>query len=310
MRYLVAILMFLYAANVVKAQTIDNQEVKLFAANTLFGGVTTGVGALINKQKNEKAFPVFLNGFKYGCLGGALLYAGKKQSALIAQGNVAVGAWGSRLVHNAGASIMENVALHRAPFSHYNLYLGFVRLELDWQQRFKAQPKLMPISFAVFLYHIYVIKGRFDLGESLKMGTPYFTINDADNIYSGTMSRGSMVMNEYYNRGYVGANNKFYSGSGLINYIKGHENTHGLQMHEHYIFNTYANKPASYVCKKSKVVMSLSKYIYFDFNLMDFSYSLGRAYGKSKGGYFYNPYEFEAERMALNTYFNVGQDTR
>lgn len=310
MKYLTIILLFCFSCQQAKSQSIDNQEVKLLAANTLFGGMTTGFGALINKKKDEKAFPAFFRGFKYGCLGGALLYVGKKQSNLIHQGNTVAGAWGGKLVHNAGASIMENVAVGRAPFSHYNLYVGFMRLELDWQERFKAQPKFMPASFLVFMYHVSVIKGRFDVGRSLKMGAPYFVINEPAAGYAGSMAKGTAIRNDHYRGAYWGANSKFYSGEQYVDLIDAHENVHGLQFQESFIFNTYAYKPASRLRNKSKVIMGLSKYIYFDFNIMDFTSILGMAYANKKGGYFYSPYEFEAERMAINRYFDVKNDRR
>lgn len=304
MKYLTIILLFCFSCQQAKSQSIDNQEVKLLAANTLFGGMTTGFGALINKKKDEKIFPAFFRGFKYGCLGGALLYVGKKHTNLIHQGKTVAGAWGGKLVHNAGASIMENVAVGRAPFSHYNLYVGFIRLELDWQEQFNFQPKFMPGSFYACLYHAYTFKGKLDLATSLKMGTPYFVRNDKDADFSGLASRGTVSVNEYYKRGFISESKRPYSGIDYINYINAHENIHGLQSQEYFIFNTYAYKPASRLRSKSKIIMGLSKYIYFDFNVLDYSYMIGKAYANKKGGYYYNPYEFEAERMAINTYLN------
>lgn len=298
MRRIYTIILLCFLFKLTTAQVVDGQEVKLFVANTLFGGISTGFGALVNKEKQDKAFPTFFKGFKYGCIGGVLLYTGKKTTNLIDQGNVVLGGWGAKLIHNAGLSIMENAILHRPVFSHYNLYVGFTRLEFDWQNQFSFTPKVMPITLAAFIYKSLSYNSHFDLSMSLKVGSMYSVINDSSKWFAGQTTRGNITLNEFYKGRYVpGA---FY------NHLTAHENVYVLQTQEHYIFNSYANKIINTRLSKNRTYNALSKFLYFDFNVMDITYSIAYLYAeKVKGCYWSNPYEFGAERMTLNTHFHI-----
>lgn len=287
MKKILLILSILLNINITHAQ-IDGQEVKLFTANVVFGGITTGFGAVINKQKQEKFLPTFIKGFGYGCLGGSLLYTGKKMSNLIYQDKLVAGGWGSKLVHNAGASVMENVSLHRSPFSHYNLYVGFFRLEFDWQKKFTFNPKIMPVTLACAVYSLQAYK-NFDWHRSLRSGSIYFNTNRLEQV-AGITLRGVITVNEKY---------KYTT-------TPAHENVHALQNQEYYILNTYLNKTFERIKVRHAAWNKLSRYFYFDACLLDLTYILARDYAvKNLGCYWKNPYEFEAERMAINRHMNL-----
>ncbi len=289
---LALLLIFALAIPRAHAQFMDEQDARLLATNVLFGGVTTGFGAAINKPKGEPFFPVFLKGFKYGCIGGALLYTGKKVTNATVQGNrgaLIYGGWGSKLIHNAGLSIMENAALHRPVFSHYNLYVGFMRLEFDWQQELTLQGKIMPVTLGTFVYMLTTYDSKFDFGNSLMLGTPYMEARNRSEVASSGTMRGNILM---------------YHGSRGKKDLAEHTamaTIYGLQSQEHYIFNTYFHKTMESVRSQSKVFADLSRYFYLDANLMDATYELGRMNATSNDCGFYNPYNYEAHRLGTNT---------
>lgn len=249
--------LFLYPAKP-QAQVIDRQEAQLFAANVAFGGLATGLGAAINKNPDQKFIPAFWKGFKYGCAGGVLLYTGKKCSNLIYQEEkyVELGAWGGRLIHNAGASMMENAALHRPILSHYNLYVGFMRLEFDWQDRFKFQPRIMPLSLGGLVFSLIDYKGTLDVKQSLRYGSPY--------IRTTTKQFGAIAI-----KGNITVLHRYYFDDSYYRSITAHENVHILQVHEDLIFNTHLKPAYTQLKSRWRNLDKLSKFIYFDASPFD-----------------------------------------
>jgi hypothetical protein len=283
------------------AQVFDGQDVQLLISNMLFGSASTGFGAVLNKNKTQKTWPVFWKAAKAGALGGTLLFAGKKCSYLIynSEDNIVVGAWSSKLIHNAGASIMENAALHKPIFSHYNLYIGFLRLEFDWNKKFAFTPRVMPLSLSGFIYSSIAYHGKFDVSRSLQMGTPYFRTKQTTN-FLGIAIKGNVtiVQSPQYN---------------LRNYneVSAHENGHVLQGNEYYIFNTYFQKPSDKLKSKSKVINRLGKYIYLDQPIYEgLTLGLYNLAISQFGCYWKNPLEFEAERMAIGKQFHFSEYCR
>lgn len=55
------------------------QERTVFLYNLGFGGITAGIGAVINKPKDVNWKNAILKGFWQGSVGGVLNYAGRKQ---------------------------------------------------------------------------------------------------------------------------------------------------------------------------------------------------------------------------------------
>ena len=56
----------------------QHQEQTVFFYNVAFGGITSGIGAIINKPKEVNWKKAFLKGFWQGDIGGLLNYTGKK----------------------------------------------------------------------------------------------------------------------------------------------------------------------------------------------------------------------------------------
>lgn len=274
-----------------RAQQFDGQEAGLIVSNVLFGGLTTGLGAVINKEAEQKNWPVFWKGFKYGCAGGVLLYAGKKCSYYMYENedNLVYAAWGSRLIHNAGASVMENAALHRPVLSHYNLYVGFLRLEFDWQQRFSFRPRVMPVSLGCFVYSMVAYKGSFDVATSLKYGSPYIRSAILEERYGvlGSAMKGNVTV--------------LHPSFPPLNYpyINAHENVHVLQAQEDLIFNTHMQPLYSKLKDRYGFIRKASEYIFWDAAPIDVLTPIRNWVAKSCFDcYVKNPYEFEAYRLS------------
>ena len=271
------------------------QEMGLFTANTLFGGLSAGFGSVINKEQGQKSLPVFWKGFKYGCIGGALLYAGKKSTNLITQkvSYAVPGGWGSKLIHNAGASIIENASLHRPVLSHYNLYVGFMRLEFDWDNHFSFRPRVMPLTAIGLLYSVKAYDGSINFGKSLKYGFSYMETHLKKN-FDGITIKGNVTM--YQQNSFNNAHYRF---------VTAHENVHVLQGQEYFVFNTYLHAQSARIINKSPLLKKISKYVYLDISLYDPLYLAMYNFSISQlGCYWKNPYEFEAEKMAANSAFN------
>lgn len=103
----------------------QNIEAKLIAYNTLVGGFSGGIGAVINKKKDQKWHNAFAKGFIIGLGGGAICYSDKKLNVLVYQRQNLAYCWLSRAVFIAGNSIVENAAANRDFWSqwHYDIAL-------------------------------------------------------------------------------------------------------------------------------------------------------------------------------------------
>lgn len=72
--YCLSLLLFL--ALLSQTCLAQQQEAGVFVYNTLFGGFTSGVGAVINKEKGTRWTKAFARGAWQGCIGGSINYLG------------------------------------------------------------------------------------------------------------------------------------------------------------------------------------------------------------------------------------------
>lgn len=251
----------------------------------MIGGISGGLGAIINKKDGQKWYRSFAKGFLIGCGGGGVMYLGKKTNALIAQNNELGYAWVSRAVFSAGNSIVENASSNVPFWSQWHYDIGFIRLEFQ-PQKFKFTPKLMPsyLGTTIFL----AVNGDLDRNLSLRSGTLTFKtpeIKYAPFFEASTPGNGILYATRL-------TGDKFYR-------TYAHEMVHVFQFQElsgcNYFVYRFSEKQAT----RSKVFKNFNRWIYPDFNyeLMVTNYFLIQ--GGYKNSYSANFLENEAEILSV-----------
>jgi hypothetical protein len=304
--------MFSYLFPIVFAVTIlfqtktsaqkTRQEIGLAVYNCGLGGLTSGIGALINKKKNEKGLAVFLRGFTYGSIGGLINYSGKKIAYLVSYSKDSVTnkdnfsallwGWPAKIVHAAGSSIMENAAANKEKiFSDYNIPVGFINVSVRIKKQITVSPQLMPNSFLDFITHTIRAGSRLQFRESILSGTPYFLADDNTPYlegYSAVANANCIVMKSNF------------AASSKAGFFRAHEYIHILQQREYYVFNQYFNKPLKGIInEENKSIRFIKKYIYADVPYISFFYNLMQQPADS---YYRNIFELEAEHFATNSF--------
>ena len=300
MRYSLLIIFLFYSAFAngqawgppVVGKPRDNADFKLFACNVGFGGITAGIGAIINKPEATPAHKAFFKGFYQGCLGGALQYGGKKMTYQIGKHENYRYGWPAKLLHNAGASIVENAALNR-PFGRYwDLDLGLLRIDFA----FAAQDENpVRVRFnAMLLCDIVAVKVQtksacVDWGKSFKAGALTFYTNEP--LYG---RNNIAVAGRAYSKSYIYTNrNK------EVHRTVAHELIHLFQYREHLVFNAWLNPLTSKAPSGLKKLFH--NYIYIEPPYHKIFYLIEGYHGVEN--YYKNFYEYEAEWFANNGYF-------
>ena len=153
------------------------QDVKLVAYNVAFGAVVGGVGALLNGD--GRPVPRAARGAAWGALGGTIAYTGKwTAGAVSAREQLAYGL-PARLVHDIGASVVENAAHGRPPLDRFSTHLGVVRVDVR-PATGSVQARLLPFNALVVAVIAADPDVNLDLGRSLALGTPFFTGDSRD----------------------------------------------------------------------------------------------------------------------------------
>ncbi|MGN6604123.1 MAG: hypothetical protein ACTHK8_16825 [Ginsengibacter sp.] len=267
----------------------QHQQRTLFFYNVAFGGVTSGIGAIINRPKEVNWKKAFIKGFWRGDIGGLLNYAGKRTMYLVNKNQNQFYAWPGKLLHAAGSSIMENAALNEPFLQNWNIDFGFLRFDfsLGAQRNFKV--RILPDAIVATI--IASKYGRFDFGTSLGTGEIIFKGDEELYLPNGPVADGVT-----FGRAIV------YVTKPATNYTKdriiAHEIIHRYQYNEYQIFNTWFN-PVAKKIKSRSLQTIFSKYVYPDFPYFFVPYYI---IGRPEATHFYrNFYEFEAERFAINS---------
>ena len=125
---------------VAKAQFNDAQAALYnIGSHALF----SGIGALINKDKEDEFVPTLLKGMGIGAAGGILVYSSKKIAGEFVSTNNYGYLWASKLVNAAGNSLAYNAALNEPVFGKWQIYFGFNRFELNTKNRLKLSYKII-----------------------------------------------------------------------------------------------------------------------------------------------------------------------
>lgn len=266
----------------------QNQEIKVFTHNIIFGGLSSGVGAVINKPVKENWKKSFVRGMWQGSIGGLLNYSAKKIIYFIDKKNNLGYAVPARILSSAGNSIIQNAAVNGPFLKNWSLEYGFLRFDFSANSEKKFRIRILPES--VIATAIAIPNGRFDINTSLLTGVMAFKSKELINTTHGSHDGVN------YGRAFI------YTNDTSKYHLVSHEVIHEYQYREFLVFNSYLKKEVAKI-KESGFKKMLTKYIYPDVPYFSFFYMLEGV--ESGPRYFRNYYEFEAERFATNKYVHL-----
>lgn len=265
----------------------QNYEAQSIIYNTLVGGVSACVGALINKKKEDKWMDLVLKKFAIGAAGGVLVYSGKKLNTLIANEKKLGYGWLSRGAFYAGMSVIENTAAGKKFWETWHYDIGFVRFEFNIKTH-QFQPKVMPAALGATLFLSYY--GKLDINTSFKSGVPTFRtkrIGYQPQLVGSTVTNGFLLSDTLNTSERI-----FYD-------TYAHEMIHSLQFSElsgmNYFFKPYTDKWE----RESPYYKKMHRWVYGDINheLMIINYFAIQ--GGVKRNYCKNFLENEAEFLSV-----------
>ena len=268
----------------------QNQEGKVLIYNIGFGGMTSGIGAVINKKKTENWKKSFARGFWQGSIGGALNYSAKKSCYLIYKKDKTEFALPARIISSAGNSIIQNAAFNEPFLKNWSFDYGILRFDYRANNTKKFQVRILPTAIVSSL--IALPQGRLDLASTLKTGVMAFKAKDLISTLRGSHNGVN------YGRAFIYSSDPFISDS-LKNHIISHELIHEFQYREYMVFNAYL-KPQADKMKMPGLKKVFTRYVYPDIPYFALFYMME---GIQKSPRFYrNYFEFEAERISRNAY--------
>lgn len=267
----------------------QNQERTVFIYNVGFGGLTSGIGAVINKPKGANWKKHFVKGFWQGSIGGLINYSSKKTLYLNNLNQNKAFFWPAKILHCAGTSIMQNASLNQPFLENWYLDYGLVRVDFAIHNKDKFKVRLLPAGiYATIAASRY---GKFDLENTLATGHIVFSSKEMLRYPNGNTEIGIS-----FGRGLVFVNNsQLYPNKYKL---LGHEIVHQFQYNDYQIFTTWLN-PLGQKIKSKTLKTIFTKYIYPDIPFTLVSYNLAGHYKSPH--YFRNFYEFEAERFSTNS---------
>lgn len=229
----------------------QDSDLEFGLLNVGVSSIIGGVGAVINKQPEQKFGKVLLKGFAQGALGGYVVFESKRMLREFSRTENYAYVWPSKIVNAAGNSIIENAASNQNFWEQWHLNIGFNRFDIYTKNNFRLQYRVMPFSLESAIYGF--INYSFDASESLKLGTIVFrgeTIEIKGNTNFNAASRDNII---------------FLKSSTTIP-SKAHELVHTYQYEQYSGIKAYFNKVSNKLESKSKIYNFYTKYFYTDFN--------------------------------------------
>lgn len=267
------------------------QERSVLFYNLGFGGLTAGIGAVINKPVKTDWKAAFIRGFWQGAAGGLVNYGAKKTLYLVNRQQSTVYLLPAAVLHNVGYSLMENAALHEPFLQNWNFDYGPLRVDFSLHYKKPVRVRLLPESLYAAFWAGKL--GKLDAGPSLLSGTFAFRNDDFFIQVNGEDQLGASLGRAF---AYVGnyTNNRYNTVA--------HEMVHGFQYREYQVFNAWL-KPAGEKIGSKKLKRIFSNYVYPDLPYFWGFYALEGHHASPH--YFKNFYEFEAERFATNRFVPI-----
>ncbi len=287
LKTLIYILAFTCLTNTCYSQ---NQERTVFIYNVGFGGLTSGIGAVINKPKGANWKKHFAKGFWQGSIGGLLNYSSKKTLYLNNLNQNKAFFWPAKILHCAGTSIMQNASLNQPFLENWYLDYGLVRVDFAIHNKDKFKVRLLPAGiYATIAASRF---GKFDLENTLITGQIVFSNKEMIRYSNGNTTTGVS-----FGRALAFTNNKQVYPNPYRSLA--HEIVHQFQYNDYQIFTTWL-APFGQKIKSKSIKTIFTKYVYPDIPFTIISYNLAGRYVNPH--YFRNFYEFEAERFSTNSY--------
>ncbi len=225
----------------------QNSKTEMALYNVGLGSIFSGVGALINKEPEEKWTKVLLKGMGQGALGGYLIYESKNLIGDINNERKWEYSWYAKVVNSAGVSIVENASSNRDFWEKWHINFGFNRVEFYTKDKFRVKYKIMPVSLILGIYT--AVGNKFELGKSLQIGEIVFS-NTVTKFSGRTYGNILLIEDKFLD------NHTLYS----------HEIIHIYQKYDFNFVNTYFNKPYSKWSEDSKTFSKINDLLYIDLN--------------------------------------------
>ncbi len=238
------ILSVLFLLSINSNSQTNNAQAALY--NIGLGGITSSIGAVLNKKPNEKLSKVLLKGFWQGALGGTIVYGSKQMVYNFHKNDKLQNIWSAKLVNSVGVSIIENAALNQNFYNKWHINIGFNRLEVDVKNNFKVQYKIMPIALTTAI--ISSTYGKFNFKLSTQTLTPVFISNKLTSTFGVTVAI-SII---------------FYNSNRKIKHALAHEIIHVFQYDDYMVINVFFNKKKTKWKHHYNFINKSSKYIYMD----------------------------------------------
>lgn len=275
---------FLLVTTAAYGQSFETRRNQFFVLNTLTGGITSGIGSAIHKKPGQTRAKAFLIGFGKGCIGGSLEFTGKYMLGDLRPKRNYLYAWPAKIIHAAGASIVENGTMNKPLWYNFGMDYGPMRFDICMTGR--AQVRFMPVAFGGVI--LQVISGsKLKPLLTLKTGTVCFQSKDHPELKGGRNITFANSVSVDYKKNW-----KEYSFYFNQYSVTGHEIIHTYQYREWLAVN-------SLYCKNK------GKIIYWDFPVFMVPYlagNIGRYLYDQR--YYSNPYELEAESLSRRNAIN------
>lgn len=255
LKFSLLIFAFFYC-NISNGQHRNDLEAGLF--NIGFGGIIGGVGSIIHKKPTEKLGKVIIKGFIQGAIGGYFVFESKRLVGEYAKTGNYIFLWPSKIVNNAGTSIIENAAANRNFWSRWHLNIGFNRLEIQTDKSFKLTYRIMPFSLVSTLYHF--TEGKLDISESARIGNFVFKTDKKIRLNQSYFTDGRVLANTI-----ILNENPTLSSQEII---FAHEIIHTFQYESFSGINVYLDKPISKLKSSSILINKYHKLFYTDYNFI------------------------------------------
>ena len=247
---------------------------------------------MINKEPNQHFGKVLLKGLAQGALGGYVVYQGKNFNRLIYKRRELGYSWPAKIINSAGVSIIENAALNRNFWEQWNLHIGFSRIELHTNEKFKVKYKIRPASLLFTLFTAW--DRKLEWGYSLKGGNFIFSGRtypwNRDIRHNAAALGNVIVINNLELQ-----RDQFYT-------MMTHELIHALQYEDFNAVNSLIHRPVNNLRFSFEELDFLNSIIYPDVQMPVFAgiYLLEDQNVHSLNDYYENFFEDEARYFSTN----------